>query len=882
MEILKTKSFKKKNIKSLHFETIEELINFNKKNNFFFLNRELFILINDGKEDKDDRIEYTLEEKKKIVINIKDKSFPFPRFENFVYSVIYSNIIILTKLTIYQNNLFQNRNQGFVYIINKDMLSEYKEIYKLEKLKKKIEQSNLTNRDDEKQIFDFVESSSESYINSIKNRLDSFKFNPINIIPKEIKIEENITFQYFDNFDNLLFDGPTSVNNFKSLNGISGETGIIVKFFFFNEKILILFRNNKAKVTYAQIGKIIVPENDKTFDVDYLIRVKENLSDKDGITLFDRVSLQKFYEDVYRKNEDNYFEYSIDDKIFLYVIKFENAKKIELLNNTDSNNFQNNNNEPNKEQNNNINNNENQNEYNNQENEINKEPLVNKLNIDNNLDQNNDQCFNDLSKPNPFYLGQENNNIDNNNINQNFNADFNQPTKIILNNIENLNINNNYANQTGNNNNNNNLTININLNPNSFGSNNNNNNNYNDFSQNQNQNNNNIIFNNMNNNNMNNNMNYNPNNNIYPMYNNNVNYQNQIIQPMYDFNKIKNYLNAIISFIKSDHDIKEKMKKKNCWNLKEKLTLINSQWIITFRSILNEKEIRNIYNSINNPNIMTSNNINNIEEKIFEILPENLKQYFNNIDQNWFKEQLNNNCLLNQMPLNNNGENLPLFYNFYFIGESFCNFLYSSFGLNIFNFTSKFEYMLINNKIYAFTPNNIIYIVTINENNFNRDQNQACLFDKIICYKYAEIKNEIIDIIQNNNFNYSKYLFFSGELMPNNFNIPIWNINQNSIKSNNIIERLKAYIYFDNYRKQLNKDINKSNVKDEIVIVKKNLLDKIRYDNIMNILNKYIQIYEKENNIEQKIDNILSNLDEVDIKLFKQELSQINFDNILI
>ena len=41
MEILKTKSFKKKNIKSLHFETIEELINFNKKNNFFFLNREL-------------------------------------------------------------------------------------------------------------------------------------------------------------------------------------------------------------------------------------------------------------------------------------------------------------------------------------------------------------------------------------------------------------------------------------------------------------------------------------------------------------------------------------------------------------------------------------------------------------------------------------------------------------------------------------------------------------------------------------------------------------------------------------------------------------------------------------------------------------------------
>ena len=48
----------------------------------------------------------------------------------------------------------------------------------------------------------------------------------------------------------------------------------------------------------------------------------------------------------------------------------------------------------------------------------------------------------------------------------------------------------------------------------------------------------------------------------------------------------------------------------------------------------------------------------------------------------------------------------------------------------------------------------------------------------------------------------------------------------------------------------------------------------------MNILNKYIQIYEKENNIEKKIDNILSNLDEVDIKLFKQELSQINFDNI--
>ena len=498
---------------------------------------------------------------------------------------------------------------------------------------------------------------------------------------------------------------------------------------------------------------------------------------------------------------------------------------------------------------------------------------------ENNIDINqmSDISNNSANKPNPFHVEEQNNIMkENNNDNNNDNT-----TQMFLkNNMDQNNIStNNYFAQDNINFNNNNNEINTNQNYGQDyqeGGNNNYNSNTNGNLFNQNQNINGNIFNTTDNNN-----NVIDIENQMPMDNSNFPIQNQSFQPMYDFNKIKNYLYVIISFLHTEQSIKMKMNRNNnqIWNSKENLYIINKHWVNAFLTIFNtNNEISNLYNS--NPNFM-SLNIQNIVENILPILSDNTKQYFNNLDYNNFIGKLTDNSLMkiDEQYMNNNGINLRLLFNFYFLGESFFNCLGQFLNLNLAQFLMKSECILINQKIFSFINDGSIYIG-------NLGMDFSFYTEKIIFYHSPETKNEIINMVQTNNFNYFNYLLFSGDIIQNGYNIQMLNLNyQKSIKNAFIIEKLKDFINFEIYKNKLIKETNETNTndnyitKEEVILIKKESLALIGYYSIINIINKYIQTYGKMNQ-NQLIDNIFNNLNINDIQLLKQEFNKIGNNNI--
>jgi len=234
---------------------------------------------------------------------------------------------------------------------------------------------------------------------------------------------------------------------------------------------------------------------------------------------------------------------------------------------------------------------------------------------------------------------------------------------------------------------------------------------------------------------------------------------------------------------------------------------------------------------------------------------------------------------IDEQYMNNNGINLRLLFNFYFLGESFFNCLGQFLNLNLCQYLMKSECILINQKNFSFINNDSIYIG-------NLGMDFSFYTETIIFYHNPETKNEIINMIQTNNFNYFNYLLFSGDLIQNGYNIQMLNLNyQKSIKNAFIIEKLKDFINFEIYKNKLIKETNETNTndnyitKEEVILIKKESLALIGYYSIINIINKYIQTYGKMNQ-NQLIDNIFNNLNINDIQLLKQEFNKIGNNNI--
>ena len=879
--LLEDKEIKKDKIQSLNFSSIEELRNYNRINDLILISSELLTLINE-EEEKNNEIGYQISNEKKIEIIIDNKKDEFFKLENIIYSYITFNLNLLIKIFIMRKDIFKGTKPINIFIFKKDYLNEYKNLFDYENLQQIFEGSNLINKKDDRQIYEFIETIPDSYNNLVKENivnLGSIKFDNINNKLNEIKIDENVTFNYIEEFDKIIFEGG-SIVNFCKFNSIQKKEFIRTKICFIKEKILMIFNKNENEneknIKYAQIGELKELENNYIFSIDYLIGTKKG---KIEYTSFDKIlkeeeSLNNLYQKIYKENSESYFEYKLSEEIILSFYNFnkiinkdsiigENIHKQNpfFINNTNDNEITNLENQTN-----NLNNNQNNNIHPAQVNEINNQPFQKENPTDNIINDNKNLAGNDkfINIPNHFYLLNQNMSDDNKDKNNDKTTQLAIKNNLGNNNIINscieLNDNNNYNNK------------NTNQNIQEGGNNYDNNSNNNIMNQNQINNINNFNYVDMNNNMMNN-------QNQMFINNNNLPIQYPPMQTMYDFNKLKNYLYVLISFFQSDLSIKMKINRKynQAWNYKEILYLINKQWINAFLAIFN---INNeIYNLISTRQNILSLNTDNIIENIFQVLSDNTKQYLNNLDYNNIKGKLADNSLLkiDEQWININGSNRRVFFNFYFINENFCNCLSSFMNFNISQFFNKSESILINQKIFSFTNENTAYIGNIGMNySFNTE--------KIVFYYNKEVENDIVNMVQADNVNYFNYLVFSGDFISNGFNIQILNVNQQkSIKNSFIIEKLKDFINFENYKNKLNDETNEAIqnqiCKQEVILIKKESLDTIRYKPIMNIINKYIKSL--GNNFSNQLnDNLVNFLNIDDIQLIKQEFNKINFNNI--
>ena len=856
IDTLKEKKISKKNnIQCLKFKTIEELNDSNKINNFILLNKKLFDLINGDKNNlnSDDEIEYKLENKI-IELYLNNEKSKFYRFENIIFSYLTYNIILLKQIYNCKTTTFNEKKATIIYMFNKKFFESYVDCFQYNNL---LNYFN-NNTKEENEIFNSIQNIPGNLINSIKVNMKSFKIDLDLMSPILTKIDNSIDFLYINFSENIFIKGNLLLN-FTILHRISKQVSGILKkafkLFFIKEKILIIFENNKQ--TYGQIGNVKILNEEIEFVIDYLISVKQNKTNEESFIVLGEV-LKKveycndLYEKIYKQKQNYYFELQLSDKLILKVLNYGKKKEYILL--KEKNQFIENNEkqiEPKIiENNNNIQNFQNINDNNNNNNNQSLETIINQNNTDN-----------------PFYSEQQQINGNNDiNLNNN-NLNLNEHTKVVLKSKKNIDMNNSIVIETNEGNN-------MNFNQNSG-------NRLNDNINNNNQN-------NINNNNINNNIynihNINIFNNVNQIPNNNFNYpnpnQNQAMQQAYDIYKIQKYLALIVSFFKSDHMIKMKMSRNNndAWNYKENLYLVNYKWILNvFLALFNTNEVSNIFYT--NPDILLNNDNNIIMNIVFGMISDNLKQYLNNLDQNSLYGNLfnNNNFMVIEQQSFYNGYK-RMFYNFYFLSEEFLNELGNFFNTDIKGQFFQIECILNNQKIFAFTNDNAIYYGNL-ENNFSFN------IEKIIYYLYYETKNEIINMFQTNGISCFNFILFSGEIiMQNNPKIQVLNINQNSIKNNFIIQKLKGFIYFDSFNKKLIQDTNNINNmnQEDIVIIKKDLFNKIGYGEAMKIVNKYIQILGLNIITDQKqmLPNIIANMQTEDVEFLKKILSQNDFIQI--
>ena len=354
-EFLKDKKVEKIKLESLNFKSIYELKGYNRNHDFILINSELFKLINE-KEEKENEVTYVLKDEKKIELFINDESYPFFRFGNFIYSFTNFNLYLLIKIYLFQNEIFKTKRSAYIYIFRKEFMQKYKDIFEYEKLESIIKE----NKFDNKQINDFIENIPEFYTNSLKEKLvdkvNLFPLDENNIEIKEIKSNEDIIFNYIQEFDKIILDGY-SIINFCKINEIVDNRKIIIRvgLFFIKDKVLIIFKNEEKNKVYGQLGMISELNNNYIFLVDYLISIKEYKVEKKDMTinilddfLKDEKNIDNFYQGIYGEKSKISFEYKISEEIILYILNLkvnnENyVSQIEYGNNEYLNPFNNNN-----------------------------------------------------------------------------------------------------------------------------------------------------------------------------------------------------------------------------------------------------------------------------------------------------------------------------------------------------------------------------------------------------------------------------------------------------------------------------------------------------------------------------------------------------------
>ena len=319
-------------IKCLELKTKNEFIDCISKNSFVLINKKIYCSINGKKEIEEKEIKYKIKDFK-IIFNTVDSDFDCYSSSNIISSSFNLNLYILIKIFYLQKDIQEKKNSPNVlinnyYMIDKDFIKKYKEYFSYDKLNdflKNIQNDQLDIDiflNDEDKIFEIIEKLPKEYIKSTFNKFESNLFkieDDKKFLTKEIILSEGKTLKYTNNVEIINF------HVLKILNRIINNTRNISypgRFYFINNKIMIIFKAPKSDLLCAEIGYL----NDlNEYIVEYLIEITDNTIGKKEISKYDNliqnINSNNFLNQIYN---DNDFSYQLATNIIFNFYKISN------------------------------------------------------------------------------------------------------------------------------------------------------------------------------------------------------------------------------------------------------------------------------------------------------------------------------------------------------------------------------------------------------------------------------------------------------------------------------------------------------------------------------------------------------------------------------
>ena len=320
-------------IESLNFKSKEELESFHLKNSIVLINREIFWLINDKKEIKENEIKYSIDNKT-INLYFDNSNITYKLEEgNIIYAYLYTYFYTLITNFYFEEELktiinTEKHNEPImIFIIDKKLISKYKEQFnyhilcKYLKEEKKIEINNLNEiiYMNQNKINKIIENIPEKYIDSLPqfSDLNKYRIELNKIAIDKIQLINGKNMNYVNNFEIVNTSILLKLCNNKN-NPVMGRC------YFIKKKLLLIFEEKENNTYYGELGYI---NEQNSFIIEYLIDLnsdKKQFEQKcDFDPIFKEMDKDHFLDIIYSKKS---FNYKLNEKIniFFYEIKKNN------------------------------------------------------------------------------------------------------------------------------------------------------------------------------------------------------------------------------------------------------------------------------------------------------------------------------------------------------------------------------------------------------------------------------------------------------------------------------------------------------------------------------------------------------------------------------
>ena len=301
-------------IKSLHSFTEEEFETFTNKNLLVLINSNLYELMRDKREAKENPIEYKIKNKT-ITFKFKKKYFNFYLINsNILYNDFKFDLFILIQIFYFQEE-FKNKintqkqiNFNFKCLIDKELISKYKKFYHYDILYNFLRKERNISKDNE-EIIGIFENLPKDYMNSID---EEFDINNINFdrnkkfIVEELIEENKKKYKYMNNFEII-----DSIHSILMLRHFKNDIKNFINFgriYKIKNKVLIAFKDKETKLPYLEIGYI---NEQNTYNIEYIIDIIYDKNLIKNLEFFDQYFNEEnnkiIIDSIYHNNESNTF-----------------------------------------------------------------------------------------------------------------------------------------------------------------------------------------------------------------------------------------------------------------------------------------------------------------------------------------------------------------------------------------------------------------------------------------------------------------------------------------------------------------------------------------------------------------------------------------------